>query len=280
MNSIGSTQLGLLLRVLRMRGRLEQEALAQRCAVSQSTVSRWESGVGRPSLAQARVWLEACANMQTQVQGSREKAQADPASGDARAAALAYLAELEKCEDKVQGSRGQVQAAGAPTADPLEPRTLNLEPFVARLRAALLALLRTAPEIYDTQVPYFADVAAGLGEAQEQRSAPRSLLGVPREVYARDPSCYALRVSGDSMAPQLLDGDIVIVSPAAELFDGCIVAAYVEPDGDVVKVLRQLPKGAILLQPLNPAYPAIVLAPDEEREARIWGRIVLAQREL
>jgi len=123
-------------------------------------------------------------------------------------------------------------------------------------------------------------VAAGIGESQEQLSEPRCTLAIPRDIFRRDPQCYALRVSGDSMAPQLLDGDTVVVSPAAPLVDGCIVAAFVEPDGDVIKVYRELAGGAVLLQPANSSYRAILLEPNGGREARIWGRVVLQQREL
>ena len=63
-------------------------------------------------------------------------------------------------------------------------------------------------------------------------------------------------------------------------FDGCVVAAYIEPDGDVIKLYRALANGAVLLQPANPRYPSLLLEPGGEREARIWGRIVLQQREL
>lgn len=154
------------------------------------------------------------------------------------------------------------------------------EAAVSAAQSALLALLRGGGLGYDTSVPYFADVAAGIGEAQEQRSVPRHYLQVPSELLQRDPGCYALRVVGDSMAPALTEGDIVIVSPAAALHDGCIVAAFVEPDGDVVKVYRELPGGGVELRPLNTAYPAITLHNGAGREGHIWGRVVLQQREL
>jgi SOS-response transcriptional repressor LexA len=152
---------------------------------------------------------------------------------------------------------------------------------VARELEQLTAeLLNQGRLIGDALIPLYADVAAGIGEAQEQLSEPRCTLAIPRDIFRRDPQCYALRVSGDSMAPQLLDGDTVVVSPAAPLVDGCIVAAFVEPDGDVIKVYRELPGGTVLLQPANSSYRSILLAPNGGREARIWGRVVLQQREL
>jgi repressor LexA len=172
-------------------------------------------------------------------------------------------------------------AAGAAVLDYLSAGgDQERDAAVVAAQQALLTLVRGGELGYDTSVPYFADVAAGIGEAQEQRSAPRRYLQVPAQLLARDPGCYALRVVGDSMAPALTEGDIVIVSPAATLHDGCIVAAFVEPDGDVVKAYHELPGGGVELQPLNPAYPAIKLHNGSGREGRIWGRVVLQQREL
>lgn len=233
---------GRLLRLLRLRGGLEQHKLASMLGVSQPTISRWEAGLGVPSPAQAQAWVSACRD----------------AVGDALAAEVSEAVELALRD-------GAAEDAAA---------------VDARLRRLTMKVAGGGTGVYDRLIPYYADVAAGIGEAQEQRALPRQQLSVPREVHARDPGCYALRVSGDSMAPQLLDGDLVVVSPAAPLMDGCIVAAYIEPDGDVVKVYRELPGGAVVLQPVNPAYASVVLGAEDGPEARIWGRVVLSQREL
>lgn len=234
-------KLGLYLRVLRIRAGLDQAQLAVKLGVTQPTISRWEHGSTRPERRQLAGWLTAC-----------------------RAALSAVR--LEEVRALLLGAERNSAAEDAGLARELERLTAELIS-----RGGLLS---------EELIPLFADVAAGRGEAQEQLDAPRATLAVPREVFARDPECYALRVSGDSMAPQLLDGDTVVVSPAAPLVDGCIVAAFVEPDGDVVKVYRRLPDGTVLLQPANSSYPAILLHHNGGREARIWGRVVLQQREL
>jgi len=233
---------GRLLRLLRLRGGLEQHKLASLLGVSQPTISRWEAGLGAPSPDQAQAWVSACRD----------------AVGDALATEVADAVGLALRDG------GAEDVAG----------------IDAQLRRLTMKVAGGGTGAYDQLIPYYADVAAGIGEAQEQRAVPRQQLSVPREVYERDPGCYALRVSGDSMAPQLLDGDLVVVSPAAPLLDGCIVAAYIEPDGDVVKVYRVLPGGVVVLQPVNPAYESVVLHTDDGPEARIWGRVVLSQREL
>lgn len=174
---------------------------------------------------------------------------------------------------------------GGKLAELLKLRREGEESRLGRRLTEIVALLlgqlgpeHAAPKPRD--IPYFADVAAGVGEAQEQRSTPRSYIEVPRHIYEQDPECYALRVVGDSMEPLLREGDIIVVSPGAPLPDGCLVAAYVEPQGDVVKVYRRAKAGGIRLTSLNPAYPEIRLDEHEGPAGRIWGRVILQQREL
>lgn len=63
---------------------------------------------------------------------------------------------------------------------------------------------------------------------------------------------FALRVLGDSMVPEFIEGDIVIVEPDGVVRDGSFVLA--NPDGEWI--FRQLARGADgwALRPLNPAY--------------------------
>jgi SOS-response transcriptional repressor LexA len=237
-------QAGLVLRVMRLKAGVDQALLAARLGVSQPTISRLENGAGPVTARQAAQWVALC----LEALPPGERAQAEQAK-----LALEALLSAPTLAAQAQAARALAQAEHALVLD------------VAPAAAA---------------VPYFADVAAGLGEAQEPRTRPRAMLEVPAHLLARDPGCYALRVSGDSMAPLLLDGDLVVVSPAAELAPGCIVAAWVEPDGDVVKLYHPLPGGGAVLQPANPAYPALVLSAAEGRGARVWGRVVFQQREL
>lgn len=235
-------KLGSLLRIMRLCAGLDQTEMARRLEVSQPTVSRWEKGGCLPAETQAEAWLAACRDCDT---------------SETSGAACGIVSEWYALED-------------ASCREQLAPR----------LDQAAISLACSRSLVCDSLIPYFADIAAGRGEVQEQRAAPRRRIGVPREIFDRDPGCYALRVTGDSMSPQLLDGDLVVVSPAALLIDGCMVAAYVEPCGDIVKLYRELPDGVIELAPVNPAYKTITIIPGGERNARIWGRIVLQQREL
>lgn len=71
-----------------------------------------------------------------------------------------------------------------------------------------------------------------------------------------DPSCFALRVKGDSMiGAGILDGDLVIVRPQQNADDGQIVVARIEDEATVKRLSRR--NGQILLMPENDAYSPI-----------------------
>lgn len=71
-----------------------------------------------------------------------------------------------------------------------------------------------------------------------------------------DPSCFALRVRGDSMVGAgILSGDKVVVRPQSAADDGQIVVARIEDEATVKRL--SLRNGQIWLVPENPAYPPI-----------------------
>lgn len=88
-----------------------------------------------------------------------------------------------------------------------------------------------------------------------------------------DPSCFALRVRGDSMInAAILSGDMVVVRPQQTADDGQIVVAMIG-DEATVKRLR-LEKGQVWLMPENDAY-----SPINGNEAQILGIVKAVVRE-
>jgi len=65
---------------------------------------------------------------------------------------------------------------------------------------------------------------------------------------------FALMVLGDAMAPEFVEGEIIIVEPAGHATDGSFVIAQVGGEW----TLRQLARNGAhwQLRALNPAYPA------------------------
>ena len=89
-----------------------------------------------------------------------------------------------------------------------------------------------------------------------------------------DPSCFALRVRGDSMInAAILDGDMVVVRPQQNADDGQIVVARIGDEATVKRLHRR--NGEIWLMPENDAY-----SPIDGSEAEVIGIVKAVIREL
>ncbi len=88
-----------------------------------------------------------------------------------------------------------------------------------------------------------------------------------------DPSCFALRVRGDSMVGAgILNGDKVVVRPQPTALDGQIVVARIGDEATVKRLSRR--NGQVWLLPENPAYPPI-----DGSEAELVGIVKAVVRE-
>ena len=69
---------------------------------------------------------------------------------------------------------------------------------------------------------------------------------------------FALMVLGDSMAPEFLEGEVIVIEPEGLAADGSYVLAQLEGEW----IFRQLARrgDAWELRPLNPAYPAAAIS--------------------
>lgn len=88
-----------------------------------------------------------------------------------------------------------------------------------------------------------------------------------------DPSCFALRVRGDSMINAgILDGDMVVVRPQQSADDGQIVVARIGDEATVKRLSRR--DGQVWLLPENDAY-----SPIDGSEAELVGLVKAVVRE-
>lgn len=92
---------------------------------------------------------------------------------------------------------------------------------------------------------YFDDAGFPTGEGWEKVPFPQ----------IDDPQAYALEISGDSMLPVYRDGDVVIVSPAANVRRGDRVIAKTVQGEVMCKILARRTLTRIELSSFNPAYP-------------------------
>lgn len=110
--------------------------------------------------------------------------------------------------------------------------------------------LSSARPIHETKrVPVVGRVAAGIPILAEENII--DYISVSEETDTED--LFALVISGDSMAPRIMDGDIVIVERDVEVENGDIVIARINGENATCKRFRRHTDGVELI-PLNPAY--------------------------
>lgn len=88
---------------------------------------------------------------------------------------------------------------------------------------------------------------------------------IPAAMCSGERQYFGLRVKGDSMYPEYLDGDTIIVrkSPAFESGDVCVV--YVNGFDATLKRVKVDESGAWTLIPRNPEYPPKTYSAEEVR---------------
>lgn len=84
---------------------------------------------------------------------------------------------------------------------------------------------------------------------------------------------FFLKVTGDSMAPQINEGDLALVHRQQSADSGDVIVAVVNgEEGTIKRYVRQ--GAAVILQPFNPNYAPMVMAEDELNDFRIVGKVV------
>ena len=95
---------------------------------------------------------------------------------------------------------------------------------------------------------------------------------------ARTGDFFALRIHGDSMAPKIEDGDIVIVRQTDTSDDGKIVIALVENNEAAVCKRLKIYDTGLSLWSINPAYSPIV--DTAKNQIKIIGEVVQIRRSI
>lgn len=136
----------------------------------------------------------------------------------------------------------------------LQAKGLLLSPDSKGKKRAIVTATRPG------QIPVIGVVTAGMPilafENQEGTMA-----------WEGDPSCFALRVRGESMTGAgILDGDKVVVRPQSTADDGQIVVALIGDEATVKRLSRK--DGKVWLLPENPAF-----SPIDGSDAQIIGLV-------
>ena len=87
-------------------------------------------------------------------------------------------------------------------------------------------------------------------------------------------SFFALRVSGDSMADLIQDGDVVLFKKGAPVRSGEICAVRVGASEATLKYLDWLDRKTVALRPHNPLYPTLSVGADEAQIEGVYQGLV------
>ena len=99
------------------------------------------------------------------------------------------------------------------------------------------------------------------------------------EELARTGSFFGLKIKGDSMTPNICDGDIVIVRHQDDAESGDIVIATINGDEATCKRLRKYKQGIELISN-NPSYEPFEFSNEEilNKPVKIIGKVVELRR--
>ena len=126
-------------------------------------------------------------------------------------------------------------------------------------------------------IPLLSSVSCGSGCLAEENI--EGYVDFP-ESLSKTGDFFALTVKGDSMEPDLRNGDIVIVRSQPDAESGELVIAKVDGDEGFCKRLQKYENGTIALISNNPAYPPKYFSGKEvaEKPVTIVGKVVELRR--
>ena len=179
-------------------------------------------------------------------------------------AGLSQAAFAEKCgwasQSRVGNYEKGVRKIGADDAA-IMAAALDVHP--AEILFGLESVSNVAPApIGLRQIPIISYVQAGCWtESCECRAVDGSIETITTDLDLGS-MAFALEVRGDSMAPEILEGDVVVIDPDVDPLPGDIVAAKNGSHEATIKQYR--PRGTndqgqeyFELVPLNPVYPTM-----------------------
>ena len=124
-----------------------------------------------------------------------------------------------------------------------------------------------AYESAGARIPILGTVKGGFNRLADQEFEGYEVADV-----ASPDEYFFLRVTGDSMAPQIMDGDLVAVRSQPEVENGEIAVVRIGDEATLKKV--SFDGTTMVLQPLNPAYPLMTYTGAALAEVHIEGKAV------
>lgn len=145
------------------------------------------------------------------------------------------------------------------------------------VRHNTMEILRTDSSSY-VPVPVVGSVAAGYTALAETDIIGYELVDTS---VLTDGYEYAwLKVKGDSMAPLILEGDLVLIRLQEEVDSGDLAVVIVDEEDGVIKRVQYSTNKVTLVSENAENYPPRVFSGKDVNRLRIWGKAVEIKRKL
>jgi len=141
-------------------------------------------------------------------------------------------------------------------------------------RSRGLALSPRTPGLV-VEVPILGRIAAGQPLLATENV--EDTLPLPRS-WVRGEEVFLLKVTGESMAPLLLPGDLVMVRVQPRVARGEIAVILVNEEATLKRVFEEA--GGLVLKGDNPDFTPLRFSPEEVDEVQILGKVTGVYRDL
>jgi repressor LexA len=117
-------------------------------------------------------------------------------------------------------------------------------------------------------IPVYESVSAGFGTLAQDLILEYMPIYIPTESEAHDTIC--IRVKGDSMSPDIEDGDIIQVYKTSDVDNGNVAVVLIDGEEALVKKVF-FGMASVELHSINPAYPPITFKGAALARVQIMG---------
>jgi repressor LexA len=128
--------------------------------------------------------------------------------------------------------------------------------IIRRAHSRGVQLTKSTASTLAVQLPLFASIPAGSPDEFEATDAPEKLRFIPTTLGISNPGkAFAVRVRGDSMIDAgIFSGDIVVLEQK-EAKTGDIVAALIDGENTLKRLVKDKDNGRVYLKAENKEYP-------------------------
>lgn len=177
--------------------------------------------------------------------------------------------DLAKALDLDKSSIAKYESAG------IIPSVDTLQKIASLFKVSIDYLLNA--QLYDinniVNVEIIGTVVAG-----RDGIATYEFLGVSQAININDKEEYKyLKVRGDSMSPQIMEGDLALVRLQSDVDSGDLAVVIIDGEEGVIKKIQKT-ENSISLISFNPMYETRVFVGKDMEKIMIFGKVVKVER--